>query len=218
MRKYIFDFNGTLFQDTITHRRAWDIFMALRGREITDEFFYSYMCGPPNAVILRRLFGPEPTEDEIVAMSHEKEGIYRDLVMSDPALQALTPGAPEMLDGLKARGVPFAIATGSGRDNVDFYMDALRIDRWFDYDHIFYAEGNLPGKPDPTIYRLAMQKLGFDPADVTVVEDALPGVRSAIGAGISRIIAIDTTIGAEAFGDFPQVVSVIHDFTGFVAD
>lgn len=218
MRKYIFDFNGTLFQDTLMHRQAWRIFMARRGIDLKDDQFYRYMCGPPNDAILRRFLGDGLTREEIVRLAREKEELYRDIVRSDPALQALTPGAPELLDDLKARGVPFAIATGSSKDNVDFYMQTLRIDRWFDYDHIFYAEEKLPGKPDPAVYRLTMEKLGYAPGEVTVVEDALLGIQSAVGAGIGRIIAIDTTLGPDAFRDIPQVVSVIHDFHNFDPD
>lgn len=213
MQSIIFDFNGTLFQDSDMHQHAWKVFFARRGIEITDELFHRYMCGPPNDAILRRFLGGDLTDGEVAALAEEKESLYRRVVLSDPALQVLTDGAPTLLDALKAAGVPYAIATGSSIENVNFYFDALDIGRWFDRDRVFYAEGHLPGKPDPAIYRLAMEKLGFDPMDTLVVEDALPGIRSAIGAGIRRIVAIDTTLGRDAFAGIPEVVSVIHDFT-----
>jgi len=215
MQSYIFDFNGTLYQDTTLHRRAWDTFMARRGIELTDEAFHSYMCGPPNDAILRHFLSRDLTDAEIARLAYEKECLYRDAVCSDPSMQRLTDGAPELLDTMKARGIPFAIATGSSRDNVEFYMDVLHIDRWFDYDHIFYAEGRLPGKPDPAIYRLAMAKLDYAPREVTVVEDAMAGIESAHRAGVGRIIAIDTTMGADAFSGMPQIAAVIHDFRSF---
>lgn len=215
MRQYIFDFNGTLFQDTALHRRAWGIFMARRGIELTDEAFHSYMCGPPNDAILRRFISADLTDAQIAELAAEKEHLYRDAVRSDPSIQHLTEGAAELLDLMKARRIPHAIATGSSRDNVEFYMDTLDIGRWFDYDHIFYAEGRLPGKPDPAVYRLAMDKLGYTPGNVTVVEDALAGIQSALGAGVGRIIAIDTTLGPDAFADMPEVSAVIHNFNDF---
>ena len=116
---------------------------------------------------------------------------------------------------LKARGIPCAVATGSIRSNVDFYVQTLGIGRWFDCDHIFYADGSLPGKPDPAIYREAMRALHFNPAQTIVVEDALAGIRSAVGANVGGVVAIDTTLGAGAFRDIPQVIAVIHDFHGF---
>ena len=48
-----------------------------------------------------------------------------------------------------------------------------------------------------------------------VVEDAMAGIQSAIGAGVRSIIAIDTTLGPDAFRGIPEVVAVIHDFHGF---
>ncbi len=215
MQSFIFDFNGTLFQDTEIHRQAWKRFMARYGFHITDETFDRYMCGPTNRVILGRFFGDILTENEYTRLSAEKEAVYRDIVLADPALQTLTPGAPQMLDMLAKRGIPCAIATASIRENVDFYMDVLHVRRWFDRDHIFFDAGGLPGKPDPAIYRLAMKKLGFTCEQTVVVEDSMAGIQSATGAGIRRIIAIDTTLGPGAFGDIPNVVAVIHDFYDF---
>ena len=215
MRSFIFDFNGTLFQDTPIHLEAWRRFYERHRVPFSNDLFYKYMCGPPNNDILRRMIDPGLTDAEANALSEEKELGYRQIVLEDAALQQLTPGADGMLDTLKAKGVPFAIATGSIKSNVDFYMKTLRIDRWFDYDHVFYAEDDIPGKPDPAIYRLAMQKLGFAPRDTVVVEDGLAGIQSAVGAGITAIIAIDTTLGPDAFRDIPEVIAVVHDFYGF---
>lgn len=215
MTNFIFDFNGTLYQDTLMHLSAWRRFYERRGVPFTDDLFYRYMCGPPNSAILRRMIDPALTDGEIDALSEEKEELYRQVIRDDPSLWHLTPGAEAMLDRLKALGVPYAIATGAARPNIDFYMDVLKIDRWFDYGHIFYAEHRMPGKPDPAIYRLAMQQLGFHPEDTVVVEDALAGIQSAAGAGVRRIIAIDTTLGPEAFRDIPEVIAVIHDFHDF---
>ena len=218
MRSYIFDFNGTLYQDTPMHRAAWGEFFRRRGIPFTDEGFYKYMCGPPNAEILRRFLGDALTDEQVDALSEEKERLYRQIILDDPALQTLTPGAEAMLDTLKLRNIPHAIATGADRANMDFYMKVLHIGRWFDYDHISCAHRGLPGKPDPAIYRITMEKLGYDPAETVVVEDALAGIRSAVGAGVRTVVAIDTTLGAQAFRDIPEVVAVIHDFTHFDLD
>ena len=215
MTSYIFDFNGTLYQDTPMHKSAWREYFRRMNVPFTDENFYKYMCGPPNSAILRQFIDPDLTDAQVAAMSEDKERIYREIILNDPALQVLTPGADAVLDRMKAAGVPCAIATGADRANVDFYMDVLNIGRWFDYDHIFCAHRGIPGKPDPAIYRMTMEKLGYDPADTVVVEDALAGVRAAVGAGVKTVVAIDTTLGPAAFADIPEVVAVIHDFHNF---
>lgn len=215
MRNFIFDFNGTLFRDSPMLMKSWQLYLGQFGINVTEEMFHKYMCGPPNTVTIKHYIGEGRTDEEIRRMGEEKELFYRKIILDDPSLQHLIEGAPEMFDMLKARGVPFAIATGSIRSNCDFYIEVLHIDKWFDYDHIFYAEGDLPGKPDPAIYRLAMQKLGFKPEETVVVEDSLIGIESAVGAGVKSVIAIDSTMGAEAFHGIPEVIDVIHNYRNF---
>ena len=215
MRSFIFDFNGTLYPDKEIHRLAWKHFMSDLGVTITDEDFESYMYGPANDVIVRHFLGSDLPLCEVRRLSAEKEAIYRQIALDDPTLQALTPGAPEMLDMLKQRGVPHAIATASMPENVDFYFDVLGIGKWFDRRHVFFDEADLPGKPDPAIYRLTMERLGYRPDEVTVVEDSMSGIHAAIGAGVGRIIAIDTTHGADALKKTEGLSGIIHDFHGF---
>jgi len=215
MRSFIFDFNGTLFRDTEFHRLAWTQFMAAHGIAITGDDFRQKMNGPGNDVILRRFFGEGPSEDEIAALSEEKEHIYRAIVLADPARKALAPGVVETLDMLKARCVPCCVATASIRANVDFYMEDLGLKRWFDYRHICYMTGEFPGKPDPAIYRMAMRRLDFRPGDTLVVEDSLPGIQSAAGAGVGGIIAIGDTVPPEVLAHTPGVIAHIQDFYGF---
>ena len=215
MRSFIFDFNGTLFQDTDIHRAAWKQFMAAHGKPISDEDFRQKMNGPGNDIILRRFFGDAPSDAEIEALSEAKERIYRDIVLSNPARQSLAPGVVEMFDTMKKRAIPCGVATASIRANVDFYMETLGLNRWFDYDHIFYMTGDFPGKPDPAIYLTAMQTLGYRPEDTVVVEDSLAGMRSALSAGVSGIIAVGDTVSPDALAQIPNVLARIQDFYGF---
>lgn len=215
MRSFIFDFNGTLYQDKWMHMAAWRRFCEEHAVAFTEDMFYKYMCGPPNSEIIRIIMDPSLPDSVVDQLSEDKERCYREIVLNDPALQVLTPGAEEMFEKLAARGVPFAIATGSIKSNVDFYFDILKIGRWFDLDHVFYAHDHIPGKPHPAVYLQAMEKLNFSPEETVVVEDGLAGIQSAVGAGVRTIIAIDTTMGPEAFRDMPEVAAVIHDFYGF---
>jgi sugar-phosphatase len=51
------------------------------------------------------------------------------------------------------------------------------------------------GKPDPAPYLLAAQRLGVDPAQCLVVEDAPAGLTSGLKAGAARL-AVTTTYAA----------------------
>ena len=212
MRSFIFDFNGTLFRDTEFHRIAWTQFMARHGIAISDDDFRQKMNGPGNDVILRRFFGDGPSDEEIAALSEEKERIYRAIVLADPARRALAPGVVEMLDTLKARQVPCCVATASIRANVDFYMEDLGLKRWFDDRHIFYMSGELPGKPDPAIYRRRCSALAIGPRIPSSWRTPLPGIQSAAGAGVGGIIVIGETVPPEVLARMPGVIAHIQDF------
>jgi sugar-phosphatase len=60
------------------------------------------------------------------------------------------------------------------------------------------------GKPAPDAYLLAADRLGVDPADCLVLEDAPAGVTAGKAAGMS-VWAVTTTHGADELGDADRV-------------
>ena len=187
----IFDFNGTLYFDSHLHIEAWKRFLKLHSfPAMTDEQFKEKFLGRNNAEIMEMLHGHPLPADELDALAEEKEAIYRDICRERPDELKLVAGAEAFFDALKANGIPFTIATGSGRSNVDFYFDVFRLDRWFDYSRVVYDDGSLPGKPDPAVYLKVTALIGKDPAECMVFEDSFSGIHSAHNAGIGRIAAI----------------------------
>ena len=56
---------------------------------------------------------------------------------------------------------------------------------------------DLPSKPDPHLFLLAAQRLGVQPEECLVIEDAVVGVRAAKDAGMA-CLAVATTNLKEA--------------------
>eukprot|EP00245_Coleochaete_scutata_P003717 TRINITY_DN1556_c1_g1_i1.p1 TRINITY_DN1556_c1_g1~~TRINITY_DN1556_c1_g1_i1.p1 ORF type:complete len:109 (+),score=11.06 TRINITY_DN1556_c1_g1_i1:46-327(+) len=54
-------------------------------------------------------------------------------------------------------------------------------------------------KPDPTIYRVASQRLGVPPERCLVVEDSLIGLQAAVGANMRCIITYTSSTQSQAF-------------------
>ena len=70
----IFDFNGTLFQDSKLHEEAWRDYSArLRGTAFSDEEMYKYMFGRSNEEIITYAIGRKPTPQECLKWANEKE-------------------------------------------------------------------------------------------------------------------------------------------------
>lgn len=208
----IFDLNGTLLWDTHLHNRAWDIFLEEKGIGLTDRDKHEKVHGKINQDILRGLFSPTLSDEEIRRLILEKEGIYQDLFLqADPGL---APGAGELLEYLKSSGIPYTIATASGPENVRFYFRQLRLDRYFREDLIVYNDGTIPGKPDPGIFRRAMEILNIRPGKTVVFEDSVTGIRAAENAGAGMIVIVNSN--SEDYSRWEY--RVIRDFSEFDRD
>ena len=113
---------------------------------------------------------------------------------------------------LRDNKIPRTIATASNRMNVDFYIEMLHLERWFDLDKIVYSNGKIPGKPAPDIYEIAAKNLGLIPQECIVIEDALSGIEAAKRANIGKIIAIASREPKEFYKNVPGVSQIITDF------
>lgn len=192
MKGIIFDFNGTMFQDSHLHEKAW-LYMIHKYSEggLSDEDILKNVHGRTNNEILHHFISDTLTEAEIASLSYEKERYYRELCLANQAELVLTTGLEPTLDLLMAHEIPLTIATATVKENVDFYFDIFDLARWFNPAKVVYDDGSFPGKPQPDIFLKAAQKLALAPEDCLVIEDAYSGLLAAERAKIGTIIAID---------------------------
>ena len=99
------------------------------------------------------------------------------------------PGLMELLEDLRAQGIPMAVASSTSREEA---WEELRLSGLKDY----FAAGVFGdmvsnGKPDPEIYQKAAELLGVSPADCAAVEDSFNGVLSAVNAGCKTVMVPD---------------------------
>ena len=125
----------------------------------------------------------------------------------------LCDGAPELLDFLKENGIPYCLATGSGLDNVSFYMENMGLGRWFDMSNIVYADGSFKGKPEPDAYILAAKKIGLSPSECIVFEDGTSGMVAARRAEAGAVIALYDHSLPSPFTDEVECDAVYPDLT-----
>ena len=212
----IFDFNGTLYWDSAKHKQAWREFSKIiRGYEFSDEEMVLHMFGRTNEEIIEYAIGRKPDPDMVEKYGNEKEELYRKRAIEDRENFHLAKGAVEFLDFLKVNNIPRTIATMSDKRNVDFYFEHFDLSKWFDIEKVVYADGVIPSKPAPDIYRIAAGNINLAPNDCIVIEDAISGIKSANSAGIGKIIAICSEEPYEFYISMPEVSEIIHDFDEF---
>lgn len=213
MKGIIFDFNGTLYWDSQLHYDAWiEYSKILRGTSFTKEEMRDKMFGHTNADIIEYAIGRKPSVEMVEKYAKEKEALYRKRCLVDKENFKLAPGAAAFLDFLKKNNIPMTIATMSEWDNVEFYIKEFKLAKWFDVDKIVYSNGKIPGKPAPDIFLIAAGKIGLNPKDCVVFEDAIAGINAAKAAGIGKIIAVDSIEPIEFYRDIDGLSGIITSF------
>jgi len=116
----------------------------------------------------------------------------------------LMPGALELVDGVRGLGVPTALVSSSYRALVDAALDSLGRHR---FDLTLAGDEVSHGKPSPEPYLLACARLGVEPSQVVIIEDAMSGVTSGEAAG-ATVVAVPWVAPIETTPTRPVVNSL----------
>ncbi|KAL7537579.1 hypothetical protein ACHAWF_005821 [Thalassiosira exigua] len=126
------------------------------------------------------------------------------------------PGAPELVAALRAARVPMAIATSSRAAVVE--KKRLKHEEMFQsFQEIVCGDDpNVHnGKPAPDIYLEAAKRLGLEPFDCLVFEDALTGAQAGRSAGCRVVAVPDSRIEVESFsGVSEETLADMWHFNG----
>ena len=164
----IFDMDGTLVANSPIHIRAFEIFCARY--DVTDwREKLANGFGMGNDDIMRLVMSEEVIREKgLAALADEKEAIYREIYAPD-----IRPveGLKELLERLRAAGIPCAVGSSGCKANVDFVLDSCAIRPYFDAA----ISGDMVSrcKPDPEIYLTAAAALGVSPLMACMVMGAV---------------------------------------------
>ncbi len=100
------------------------------------------------------------------------------------------PGAVDLLTRLRDAGVPTALVTSSSAPLAAARLRATGLPH---PEVVVTASDVERGKPWPDPWLLGSQRIGVDPADCLVVEDAVAGLRAARAAGCRGLAAVTST-------------------------
>jgi len=178
-KAYLFDCDGTVADSMPPHYIAWKRALAEYGATFTEDQFYGW-GGLPAEVVIERLNREQGLHMVPALVAERKEEFYYE---SLPTLKAV----PEVLEHvLEAYGrIPMAIVSGSTRESVVASLTALGLlDK---FDTLVCAGDYIHGKPNPEPFLMAAERLGVQPRDCLVFEDAEPGIQAAQAAGMAWV-------------------------------
>lgn len=184
---YIFDLDGTLIDTMPVHYRAWEKAFqneGLQGR-LDEDYFYA-LGGVPSIQVAELMAAKHGLAiGSPVGVAEQKEEIYRDYLTVD-IVSPIDPVVTFAREVAKTR--PIAIATGGTPDVAFPSLKSAGLDGLFKVvvTPLDVAPGR--GKPHPDMYLEAARRLGVDPARCLVFEDAEPGRRAALAAGMQVVM------------------------------
>ena len=187
----IFDFNGTLLWDSQYHSNAWNIFLVKYGFFLSEEEIHENMHGRTNGEIFSYIFKRDIRPDELSTLSHQKEGIYRGLIMRDDL--HLASGVTEMFNYCESAAIPMAIATSSDKENADFYYERYNLNKWFPKRRYIYNDYTFKGKPAPDIFQKAAETMFLKPSEIMIFEDSPAGIEAAEKFGAGKVVIVNST-------------------------
>lgn len=210
----IFDFNGTMFFDSEKHINAWVSYMEdITGNILSRIDIQKYIVGKTPAEIFEHFLGYRLSDDMIIQLTEEKEGIYRRLCSEAGNEIRLAEGLEEFLDYLTEYNIPKTIATTANLSNVMYYFEVFDLYKWFEPEKIVYQDSRLRPKPYPDMYLVACKLLNKRPDQCLVFEDSVVGITAAEKAGIKHIVAVKGDNPNLNVEGFDHIRAVINDYT-----
>ncbi len=202
----IWDMDGVIADTAPYHLKAWQKVFRKRGVNFTEDDF-KHNFGQRNDAIIKNTLGDQISQTEIDTIAKEKEKTFRKVVKQN--LKPL-PGAIQLIKSLKQHGFKLALGSSAPIENIRLVIQGLGIDNLF--QAIASGREVTEGKPSPLGFLLAAQKLGVEPKNCIVIEDAIAGVTACKRAGM-RCIAVTNTHPRESLREADLIVDTLEEVT-----
>ncbi len=182
----IFDMDGVLFDTERMYLNAWKLLGDKYGFADAEQSAIECigLSFADSSELLKKKYGEHfklsEYQEEIHHMVPEK--MFRDGM-------PLKPGAKEILQYLSDIGYPLGLASSTITYRVQQFLEKAELKQYFDI--IVGGDMIEHSKPDPQIYLLACEKLGYKPEDTVAVEDSRNGILSAYNAGMMTFMVPD---------------------------
>lgn len=182
----IFDMDGVIFD---SERLYIDLWKPIAKRDhIPDIEGTILACTGTNRQETWRIFS-EKYGETFPMEEYQKEisAGFQNIV--DSGKMPVKPGVREILDFLKKKNIPTAIASSTKKDIV---KKELSIAGFLDYfSEIIGGDMVKKSKPEPDIFLKAMEKLGKRPEECVIIEDSYNGIRAAQRSGGYTVMVPD---------------------------
>lgn len=180
-KAFLFDLDGVICDTAKYHYLAWKRLADMLGipfDEKANEAFKGVSRMRCMELLLE--FGNRTADDEEKVRLADMKNEWYVEYLHDLDRSELLPGALEVLEECRRRGIKTAICSAS--KNAPLILSRLEITDYFNA----VIDGNkvTKAKPDPEVFLLGAKELGVEPAECVIFEDSLAGVQAGISENI----------------------------------
>ena len=205
----IFDLDGVIVDTAKYHYLAWRELAIQLGFDFTEAQNEQLkgVSRVRSLEILLDIGNVQLEEAQKTKLLIEKNTQYLEYIAEMNHTEIL-PGIDDILHYLKLNKIPFSL--GSASKNARLILETLDLINLFDA----IVDGNdvSTAKPDPEVFLIAAQKLGVEPDNCIVIEDAQAGVEAANKANMISVGIGDKKILQEADYVFNNTSDLTIDF------
>jgi HAD superfamily hydrolase (TIGR01509 family) len=211
LRAAVFDFDGVIVDSEPLHFRSLHDALASEGVHITREEYWAHLLAYDDRGSIRHAFERhgEPLDAERLArVEQRKVERFAELI---PEI-GVFPGARELI-GTLAAALPLAIASGARRDEIEAILAGIGLRDSF--QAVVGAQDAARTKPDPAPYLEAARQLAdrtgraLAPSECVAFEDSVPGLMSALGAGM-KVVGVAHSFPAAKLQSAHRVVESLR--------
>jgi HAD superfamily hydrolase (TIGR01509 family) len=203
----IFDLDGTLMDSEVLWVEATEQYLRDRGHIVGHEEALAIVYGRSWRDVYGDVIARYPELDQTMEEMEESMRVYmlglreEQNVVIDNSVALLARLAEEM---------PVCIVSGSPRVDVDAAVELMGVRG--DLAFTIAADDYGPGKPDPTCFRMAAERLDLDPSQCVVFEDSEAGIIAAKSAGMYCVALVRHGVPAQDVTAADVVVEDLGDF------
>ena len=206
---FIFDLDGVIVDTAKYHYLAWRNLANALGFDFTEEQ-NELLKGVSRIQSLEILLSigkvelPGVEKEKLLLQKNKEYLEYVNKMTSEEIL----PGVNDLLNFLEINDIKYAL--GSASKNAPLILEKVGLLNRF----TAIVDGNdvSKAKPDPEVFLIGAKKLGINPENCVVVEDAIAGIEAANAAKMISIGIGDANVLYEADYVFKDMTAITPDF------
>ncbi|MHB1108561.1 MAG: beta-phosphoglucomutase [Lutibacter sp.] len=206
---FIFDLDGVIVDTAKYHYLAWRNLANALGFDFTEaqNELLKGVSRIQSLEILLSIGNVNLSEEKKQTLLLQKNKEYLEYV-NKMTSEEILPGVNDLLNFLEINDIKFAL--GSASKNAPLILEKVGLLNRF----TAIVDGNdvSKAKPDPEVFLIGAKKLGINPENCVVVEDAIAGVQAANAAKMISIGIGDANVLNEADYVFKDMTAITTDF------